>query len=80
MTKKNACVKGSAEMWTLSGDKKTVQLQVSPTNGEGTVLPLQIEFDRSALEATLSALVQMHFEMMRNKPAEIPQPISPTRH
>jgi hypothetical protein len=60
-------------MWALSHDKQTVQLTVSPETVSAAAAPmLRVEFDRSSLEATLAMLVQMHFEMMRTRPAEIP--------
>jgi hypothetical protein len=60
-------------MWALSGDKQTVRLTVpalSPGDPLGSAL--RVEFDRASLEATLSMLVRMHFEMTRTAPAEIP--------
>jgi hypothetical protein len=63
-----AAVKGKASMWTLSSDKQTVQLRVL-SGGEAPVL--RVDFDQSSLEATLSTLVQMHFEMLRGAPAEV---------
>ena len=67
MMESKAAVKGSASMWALSSDKQTVRLTVS-----GGDSPLRVEFDRNSLEATLSMLVQMHFEMLRTTPAEVP--------
>ncbi len=60
-------------MWALSTDKQTVRLTVPPLRLEPSTEPVQlrVEFDRSSLEATLSALVQMHFEMMRTPPADV---------
>lgn len=69
MIDSKAAVKGSASMWALSSDKQTVRLTVS--GGESTPL-VRVEFDRNSLEATLSMLVQMHFEMLRTTPAEVP--------
>ena len=59
-------------MWALSNDKQIVQLTVLPVAKDGSSAPLRVEFDRSSLEATLSMLVQMHFEMMRTAPTEVP--------
>lgn len=74
MSEYGSAVKGTATMWALSKDKQTVRLTVPPAALEqaGQLVQLQVEFDRSSLEATLSKLVQMHFEMMRTAPAEIP--------
>jgi hypothetical protein len=69
MMESKTAVKGSASMWALSSDKQTVRLTVS--GGDATP-PLRVEFDRDSLEATLSMLVQMHFEMLRTTPAEVP--------
>ena len=63
-------VKGSAAMWALSTDKQTVRLTLPP-EGPAAAAPLSVEFDRNSLEATLSMLVQMHFEMMRTTPAPV---------
>jgi len=41
-------------------------------SGGDATPPLRVEFDRNSLEATLSMLVQMHFEMLRTTPAEVP--------
>lgn len=71
MPDKTPAVRGSAEMWALSTDKQTVRL-ILPPGGPAAAGPLSVEFDRNSLEATLSMLVQMHFEMMRTTPAEVP--------
>ena len=71
MPDKKPAVKGSAEMWALCTDKQTVRL-ILPPESPAAAGPLSVEFDRSSLEATLSMLVQMHFEMMRTTPAEVP--------
>ena len=77
MTAGKAAVKATASMWALSSDRQTVRLTVPPGSdgGDSSALhPLQVvEFDRNSLEATLTMLVQMHFEMMRTAPAEIPR-------
>ncbi len=74
MSADKSAVKGSASMWALSNDKQTVRLTVVPpiVARDGSTTPVRVEFDRNSLEATLSMLVQMHFEMMRNEPTEIP--------
>ena len=73
MTEVKAAVKGTASMWALSSAKQTVRLTVPPLAGDGLSTPaLRVEFDLGSLEATLSALVQMHFEMLRRAPAEAP--------
>ena len=73
MTDDKAAVKGTALMWALSSDKQTVRLTVPALfGGDASRSALRVDFDRSSLEATLSMLVQMHFEMMRTAPAEIP--------
>jgi len=67
-----AAVKGTASMWALSSDKQTVRLTVPTVSGGGSAATaLSVEFDRNSLEAMLSALVQMHFEMMRTSPADV---------
>jgi len=73
MADDKAAVKGAASMWALSRDKQTVRLTV-PGLAAGDPLggALRVEFDRTSLEATLSMLVQMHFEMIRTAPAEVP--------
>jgi len=60
-------------MWALSKDKRTVRLTVPPLAMEQSSAPFQlhVEFDRTSLEATLTMLVQMHFEMMRKAPADV---------
>lgn len=58
-------------MWALSSDKQIVRLTVPGSDGYSG--PMHVEFDRNSLEATLSMLVQMHFEMMRTAPAEVPR-------
>jgi hypothetical protein len=72
MSEDKMAVKGSASMWALSNHKQIVQLTVPPVAKDGSSAPLRVEFDRSSLEATLSMLVQMHFEMMRTAPTEVP--------
>jgi hypothetical protein len=73
MAEENGAVKGTASMWALSSDKKTVRLTVPALSaGDPLVSALWVEFDRTSLEATLSMLVRMHFEMMRTTPAELP--------
>ncbi len=73
MSDKSA-VKGTSSMWALSSDKQTVRLTVPPAvPGDVSNPPLRVEFDRTSLEATLAALVQMHFEMIRTAPADIRQ-------
>lgn len=59
-------------MWALSSDKQTVRLTVPGLAGDALSAALRVEFDRTSLEATLSMLVQMHFEMIRTAPAEVP--------
>lgn len=59
-------------MWALSTDKQTVRLTVPGAPGATSSPAIRVDFDRKSLEATLSMLVQMHFEMMRTAPAEIP--------
>jgi len=73
MTGDKVAVKGKASMWALSSDKRTVRLTV-PALADGHPLgtAFRVEFDQNSLEATLSMLVQMHFEMMRAAPAEVP--------
>jgi hypothetical protein len=73
MSDDKSAVKGTASMWALSKDKMTVHLTVPPVIREPSSAPLQlrVEFDRASLEATLTMLVQMHFEMMRKAPADI---------
>lgn len=73
MAEDKAAVKGAASMWALSSDKQTVQLTVPSGTGHDSVPALRVEFDRNSLEATLSMLVQMHFEMMRTAPAKVPR-------
>ena len=73
MTKDEKAVKGAASMWALSSDKQTVRLMVpSLASGEVSTPAMRVEFDLSSLEATLSMLVQMHFEMLRKAPAQAP--------
>ena len=73
MTEDEAAVKGTASMWALSSDKQTVRLRVpSLASGEVSTPALRVEFDLSSLEATLSMLVQMHFEMLRKAPVQAP--------
>ncbi len=74
MADDNAALKGAASMWALSSDKRTVRLTLplsAAAHPLGTAL--RVEFDRTSLEATLSMLVQMHFEMIRTAPAEVPR-------
>src|SRR6185436_12056043 len=72
MAQDKVAVKGTASMWALSSDRRTVRLTVPPlAGGESSMPTLRVEFDRSSLEATLSALVQMHFEMLRTAPADV---------
>ena len=72
MAEDKAAVKGTASMWALSSDKQTVRLTVPAVSADALSAALRVEFDRDSLEATLSMLVQMHFEMMRTAPPEIP--------
>jgi hypothetical protein len=81
MTNKKAAVKGTASMWALSSDRQTVRLMVPPLgSGELSTPALRVEFDLSSLEATLSMLVQMHFEMLRKAPAQAPPAHAPLKH
>jgi hypothetical protein len=42
------------------------------SNSSSAAPVIRVEFDRTSLEATLSMLVQMHFEMIGIAPAAVP--------
>jgi hypothetical protein len=69
MAEDKAAVEGTALMWALSKDKRTVRLTVPAASGDSLT---RMDFDRYSLEAPLSMLVQMHFEMTRTAPAKVP--------